>query len=100
MEDGFLAGGEVFSNDPDDVNVGEVAGGEREVCGGAGEHALAAAGGSFNGIEGYACLLLQWTWDRLSIFAEFGSDRRGQPQRYLPKRSLRRSLVEAGMADG
>ncbi len=49
-EDGFLLGAEVFADDGDDADIGEEAGGEREIGGCAAEAALAAAGGGFNGI--------------------------------------------------
>ena len=50
-EDGFFGGAEVFADDADDADGGEVAGGEREVSGGTADAAVTAAGWGFNGVE-------------------------------------------------
>ena len=52
-EDGFVLGEEVFADDADDADVGEEAGGEGEVGGGAAEDAFALAAGGFEGVKGY-----------------------------------------------
>jgi hypothetical protein len=48
-----VLGEEVVADYADDADLGEEAGGEGEVGGGAAEYALALAAGGFQGVKGY-----------------------------------------------
>src|SRR6185312_9482537 len=50
----FLFGTKIFAHHSDDANIGEKTRGKRKVSGGTAQAAVAAAGGGFNGIVGYA----------------------------------------------